>query len=131
MFLHTSLLVRGVISVHPLYLTSLWSTSLSSEWLSSFFILLLLFCFLHFLIIFLNELFVFIFVSVFYFSAKCFIEDFWVLPVHWYHLSLSVTIIYHKIFHISISFLYKITYIYFMQKGENTSDTLKIIDNKV
>ena len=32
MFLHTSLLVRGVISVHPLYLTSLWSTSLSSEW---------------------------------------------------------------------------------------------------
>ena len=38
---------------------------------------------------------------------------------HWYHLSLSVSIIYHKVFNISISFLYKFTYDVFMQKVES------------
>ena len=53
-----------------------------------------------------------------YFISKTFSEDFGYYLSHWYHLSLSVSIIYHKIFHISISFLYKFTYNIFMQKGE-------------
>ena len=60
-----------------------------------------------------------------YFFSKTFSEDFGYYLSHWYHLSLSVSIIYHKVFHISISFLYKFTYIIFMQKVETLEITLK------
>ena len=60
-----------------------------------------------------------------YFFSKTFSEDFGYYLSHWYHLSLSVIIIYHKIFHISISFLYKFTYMFFIQKVETLEITLK------
>lgn len=106
MFLHTSFLVRGVTSVLTYYLTAFGQPLLSTEFVVFF---ILSFCF-----------FIFYFLTLSSFSpSKTFSEDFGYYLSHWYHLSLSVSIIYHKIFHISISFLYKITYIVFMQKGES------------
>lgn len=42
------------------------------------------------------------------FLRSCFFifQDLLALPVHWYHRSLSVIIIYHKFLHIAIDFLY-------------------------
>ena len=118
MFLHTSSLVRGVTSVLTCYLTSFWSTSLSTE-CDVFILFLLHFVFLH--------IFSFLFLVLF-FLVQLFYEDFWFLPVHRYHLSLSVSIIYHKIFHISISFLYKITHSFFMHKVEISAEYSETID---
>ena len=53
-----------------------------------------------------------------YFLSKTFFRRLGFYLSHWYHLSLSVSIIYHKVFNISISFLYKFTYDVFMQKVE-------------
>ena len=115
MFLHTSLMVRGVTSVLTCYLTTFGQPLLSTEFVVFFIspVLLTFFIFLLFLHIF---------------NAKLFSEDFGYYLSHWYHLSLSVSIIYHKVFHISISFLYKFTYMVFMQKGELPSYPLKTID---
>ena len=102
MFLHTSFLVRGVTSVLTYYLTTFGQPLLSTEFV--------VFIFLRFLL----------FSSFFSYSFfKPFSEDFGYYLSHWYHLSLSVSIIYHKTFHISISFLYKFTYNLFMQKVES------------
>ncbi len=65
-----------------------------------------------------------------YFLSKTFSEDLGYYLSHWYHLSLSVIIIYHKVFHISISFLYKFTYMFFIQKVEISLNELKTIDFK-
>ena len=97
-------MVRGVTSVLTCYLTTFGQPLLSTE-----FVVFVFSCFAF--------LFYFLTLSS-YFLSKTFFRRLWFLPVHWYHLSLSVSIIYHKIFHISISFLYKITYIVFMQKVE-------------
>ena len=103
MFLHTSFLVRGVTSVLTYYLTAFGQPLLSTEFVVFFFLLFCFFIFLLFLHIFL---------------CKTFFRRLGFYLSHWYHLSLSVSIIYHKIFRISICFLYKFTYIFFMQKVE-------------
>ena len=105
MFLHTSFLVRGVTSVLTYYLTAFGQPLLSTEFVV-FFILSFCFCFL-------------LSYSFFIFSKQNFFRRLGCYLSHWYHLSLSVSIIYHKIFHISISFLYKFTYDVFMQKVES------------
>ena len=111
MFLHTSLKIRGVTSVLTYYLTAFGQPLLSTEFVVFVF---LLFCFLFSLSY-----------SFFIFLMQNLFEDFGYYLSHWYHLSLSVIIIYHKVFHISISFLYKFTYIVFMQKVETLEITLK------
>jgi hypothetical protein len=103
MILHTSFNGPGGYFCSDLLSNSIWSTS-------TFYRIrrLLYFSCFAFLFLTLSS----------YFHLQNFSEDFGYYLSHWYHLSLSVSIIYHKIFHISISFLYKFTYIIFMQKGE-------------
>ena len=104
-------LVRGVISVLSCYLTSFGQPL----FLQNVCLHLFLFCTLVLGLLF---IFVFLFFDLFI-HAELLMKTFWFLPVHRYHLSLSVTIYYHKKFHISISFLYKVNYSIFMQEGES------------